>query len=201
MTANRIDLRQERKAAPDTPPELQTYLAQLVGEPFRFARVSYGDELTLHFGDLRPARSPKLKGHLYGSYLLGVRSSAWLLKTGGALLVSAAEADTDALPNDLGRSVRKGDIEANPLIRPDSRVLLASPFLIEPALGFGLQLRLSDGSTLYVQPSPPGADDADGDTLPELADWELASPSGLLSAGPGPVWAFKPSSTRPLIGV
>lgn len=46
--------------APDNLSDLQVYLAQLVGEPFRFARVSYGDELTLHFGDLRPSRSPKV---------------------------------------------------------------------------------------------------------------------------------------------
>ena len=35
-------------------------------------RVSYGDELTLHFGDLRPARSPKLKAKPYGAYILGL---------------------------------------------------------------------------------------------------------------------------------
>ena len=51
---------------------LYGYLAELIGEPFRFARVSYGDELTLHFGDVKPVCSPKLKGKLYGSYILGV---------------------------------------------------------------------------------------------------------------------------------
>ena len=49
MTTNLIDLRQAREAAPDNIPGLYAYLAQLVGESFRFARVSYGDELTLHF--------------------------------------------------------------------------------------------------------------------------------------------------------
>ncbi len=51
---------------------LRAYLTQLIGEPFQFVRFSYGDELTLHFGTLKPAKSPKLKGKVYGSYVLGV---------------------------------------------------------------------------------------------------------------------------------
>ena len=50
MGTHLIDLRQARKRSPDDVAGLYSYLAQLVGEPFQFARVSYGDELTLHFG-------------------------------------------------------------------------------------------------------------------------------------------------------
>ena len=73
MDTNLIDLRQAHRPASDDFRGLQGYLAKLVGEPFQFARVSYGDELTLHFGDLRPARSPKLKSMPYGAYVLGLR--------------------------------------------------------------------------------------------------------------------------------
>src|SRR4051812_41074713 len=97
MTATLIDLRNAREAAPDNVPELQAYLAQLVGEPFRFARVSYGDELTLHFGDLGPARSPRLTKRPCGAYVLGVRASPWLLKAGTVPLVLSAGIDFGAV--------------------------------------------------------------------------------------------------------
>lgn len=197
MTANLIDLRQGREAAPDYLPGLQAYLAQLVGEPFRFARVSYGDELTLHFGDLRPARSPKLKDRLYGTYILGVRASPWVLKAGNAPMVVAAGIDLDETASGFGRPVRKEDLEGNPPIQPDSRVLSALPFAVKPANGFGLQIRFSDGSAIHILPAPSDAEEggaSEDEALPELADWEVISPSGLLSAGPGLIWSFKPSS-------
>ena len=67
METHLIDLRQAQEPSHGALSVLAAYLAQLVGEPFRLARVSYGDELTLHFGDLRPGRSPKLKHKLYGA--------------------------------------------------------------------------------------------------------------------------------------
>lgn len=195
MTSTLIDLRQAREAAPDNLPELQAYLAQLVGEPFRFARVSYGDELTLHFGDVRPARSPKLKKRFYGAYVLGVRASSWVLKAGTVPLVLSAGVDFGGLPSGFGKPIRKEDLEANPLIQPDSRVLDALPFVVRPVNGIGLQLRFSDGSAIHILPSLPDAEEsevAEDEALPELADWELISPSGLLSAGPNLVWSFRP---------
>ncbi len=208
MTANLIDLRHTREAAPDTPPDLQTYLAQLVGEPFRFARVSYGDELTLHFGDLKPARSPKLKNRFYGAYILGVRASMWILKSGTVPLARIYGFDSGESLGETGKPIgkedkgkpmskeQKKDIEAEPLIQSGSRVKLASPFVVKPENRFGLQLGFSDGSTIHIMPAPLGADapeEAEDYALPELADWEVISPNGLLSAGPGLIWAFKPS--------
>ena len=72
MATNLIDLGHTRAPSHDDLPGLFADLTQLVGEPFRFARVSYGDELTLHFGDLEQARSVKLKDKRYGAYILGV---------------------------------------------------------------------------------------------------------------------------------
>ena len=193
-TTNLIDLRQPRDAAPDNLPGLQTYLTQLVGEPFRFARVSYGDELTLHFGDLRPARSPKLKGRMYGAYVLGARGSPWALKSGTEPLVLTAGIDLGDVPSALGKPVSKEELEANPFIQPESRVLSVTPFEVKPVDGFGLEIRVSDESTLLLFPAVPEIEEPDDEALPQLADWELSSPGGLLSAGPGLVWSYKPSS-------
>jgi len=191
---NLIELRQPRNAVADDLAGLQGYLAQLIGEPFRFARVSYGDELTIHFGDLRPARSPKLKNHSYGSYILGVRGSSWVLKSELAAQLLTAGFDPDAIADPRVRPFRKEDLESSPLIQPESRVLSATPFIARPLNGFGLQLRVSDGSSLLIKPVMPEAEEPGDESLLELADWELATPSGLLSAGPGLVWSFKPTA-------
>jgi hypothetical protein len=194
MTAHLIDLRQAQNASPDNLSELQAYLTQLVGEPFCFARVSYGDELTLHFGDLRPARSPKLRNKPYGSYILGVRGSSWVLKSGSEPLVLTAGLNSEDIPNRLGKPIRKEDLEANPLISPQSRVVAATPFVVKPINGFGLQLRFSDASTLLILPTLPESEPEEAHPEIVVADWELSSPQGLLSAGPGLDWSFKPSS-------
>jgi hypothetical protein len=188
-----LELRQDHRQLTDDVPGLQTYLAPLAGEPFRFARFSYGDELTLHFGDLRPARSPKLPGHFSGVYILGVRGSAWIIKSGSESLVVTAGVFLDSAAADLGKPLSKQDFEKNPVIAPESRTVEANPFPVKPINGFGLQIRFSDGSTLLILPTPPEADEPGDEELPELADWELLSPRGLLSAWPGLQWSFKPS--------
>jgi hypothetical protein len=195
MTATLIDLRQIQSDTSADLAGLHSHLTPLVGEPFRFCRVSYGDELTLHFGDLRPARSPKLKDHMYGAYVLGVRGSTWILKSGSEPLVLTAGA-IDLEPAIFGAPLDKKDLEAKPLIEADSRVLAATPFMAKPVNGFGLQLRTSDGSALLIIPSIPVTDDDKDADLPELADWELLSAHGLLSAGPGTKWSFEPTAAN-----
>ena len=193
MGANLIDLRQARKPSPDDLSGLYAYLAQLIGEPFRFARVSYGDELTLHFGDLRPARSPKLKHKSYGTYILGLRGSAWVLKSGSEPVIVTDGVVFSPPPPSIGTPLNKEDLEAGTFIEPESRVLLATPFLVKPVDRIGLQLRMTDGSSLLVVPTAQEPDEPEDEELPELADWELSSPRGLLQAGPGHGWSFKPS--------
>jgi hypothetical protein len=193
-TANLIELRPGGIVSSGNISHLNGYLTQLIGEPFRFARISYGDELTLHFGDLRPARSAKLPNHLYGAYILGVRGSPWILKPGSEALVVTAGINLDNHPNGFGTPIRKQDLESESLIQPESRVLSATSFVVKPVNGFGLQMRLSDGSTVLILPTVPEAEEPDEASLPELADWELASPNGLVSAGPGLIWSFKPPS-------
>jgi hypothetical protein len=159
-------------------------LLQLQGEPFRFFRFSYGDELTLHFGDLRPARSPKLKRRLYGAYILGVRASEWLLKFGKPGMVASQ--------GERVETISKDDFETKELIVPDSRVIRTIPFAIQPQESFGLEIAFSDGSLLVIMPTTET--ESTDDDLPEIADWELLSPSGRLQAGPGLEWSFEPKS-------
>ena len=108
---------------------------------------------------------------------------------GGALV--------DPLATALGTPLRREELEYRTWIEPGSRVLSASPFVVRPADGIGLSLRLSDGSSLSVLPAIPDADESDDQLLPELADWELLSPIGLLRAGPGLKWSFEPKGSGP----
>ncbi len=193
MATHLIDFHQAQKPSSDDLPGLYARLAQLIGEPFRFARVSYGDELTLHFGDLRPSRSPKLKDKLYGAYILGMRASAWLLKSGSEPVIVEAGVLLDPISSGLGKPLSKDDLESQTWIKPGSLVLSATPFVVKPLGSFGLQLRLSDGSTIAILPTIQEPNQPEEEGLPELADWDLTSPQGLLNAGPGLEWSFEPS--------
>lgn len=197
MGVHLVDLRQARRATHEDLPGLAACLAPLIGEPFRLARVSYGDELTLHFGDLRPARSPKLKGKLYGAYLLGLRGSSWIWKSGSESVVITSGAVLGPATPAFGEPLSKEKLEAGTFIEPESRVLAALPFVARPVEGFGLQLRMSDGSSLLVLPTPTEPDEPRGEGLPEVADWELSTPQGLLGAGPRLEWSFTPAGGMP----
>jgi hypothetical protein len=191
MGTRLIDLRQAREPSLNDLPGVTAYLSQLIGELFQFARVSYGDELTLHFGDLRPARSPKLEHKRYGAYILGLRGSSWVLKSGSDPVVIIAGEVLDSPP--FGQPLSKEELEAGKFIEPESRVLKATPFVARPAEEFALQLRMSDGSTLLILPTISEPDEAGDEGLPKLADWELSTPRGLLSVGPNLEWSFTPA--------
>ncbi len=158
----------------------------LVGEPFRHVRVSYGGELQLHFGELRQPKSAKLKGKLlYGSYILGLRASAWILSPGSADFTL-----TDGQLQPAGTPIEAGEVESGHAIPPGALVVSAGAFHVEPVDGIGLRVLLSDGSKLVVLPSR--SDGAEGDT--PVADWELFSPKGfVLQVGPGTLAVRKPS--------
>jgi hypothetical protein len=196
MATNLIDLRQASRAVPGDLSGLQAYLAPLIGEPFRFARVSYGDEVTLHFGDLHPARSPKLPKHMYGTYILSLRGSAWTLKSGSEPLVLTAGILSQPIAPSIGKPLAKEELESKQFIKAESMVLAALPFLVKPVNGYGLQLRMSDASTLFVVPTLEEPDTPNDERLPELADWELLSPHGLLRVGPGLKWSVELSAAH-----
>jgi hypothetical protein len=190
MATSLIDLSLMQKPCRDNLVGLHECLYQLVGEPFRFVRVSYGDELTLHFGDLRAARSAKLHKP-YGAYILGLRGSSWLLKSGIESVVIVGSDLASTPPASFGKPLAKQELEAGNFVAAESRVLSADAFIVKPVEGFGLQLRMSDGSNLLVLPMPAETDDPDTEEpLPRLADWELTTPRGLLKAGPDLEWTF-----------
>ena len=189
-----VDLRQRRHAADPDVGGLRAYLAQLVGEPFRFARVSYGAELTLPFAALRPARSTR-SALKYGAYVLGLRASPWLLKSGSEPSVVTAGIPDQEAPASFGEQLRKEDLEQGAFIAPESRVLTAIPVALPRFDGFALEIRLSDGSALFALPGRSDLADADrsvDDKALEVADWELLVPRGVLSAWPGLRWTFEP---------
>lgn len=197
MATHVIDLRKRDDASSSDVSRLNALLTQCVGEPFRLARSSYGDELTLHFGDLRPARSPKLKGLMYGTYVLGVRASDWTLRTSGGELYQSLT--NDFSPNPFGDLVRidMSELERKPPIVVGSRVVSLESFAVDTADAIALRLAMSDGSVLTVLPplqtsSLPDLED-DGLEPPSaaLADWELTTPHGLIEAGSGVRWTLR----------
>jgi len=171
--------------------DLQAHLAQLDGEPFCFLRVSYGDELTLHFGRLHSGISPKTKHRQFGDYVLGVRASRWLLKS-DEFLVAPADvlAHSTILPSAF-RNITKEELESGTFIGAGSRVLSVTAFVVKQLKAIGLQMVFSDGTALVVLPSERGPDDQEKSGTPELADWDLLTPSGQVSAYPGPRWGFE----------
>jgi len=197
MTAKLLDLGKPQHQTIDDLNGLRSYLSQLLGEQFDFARISYGDELTLHFGQLRPAASPKLREKPYGAFILGTRGSPWKLSLGA----TAAElrGGRDFEPDDVTTVLSSQDVENNEYILPGSLVVDVKPFIDRTTERFGLQITLSDASRLLVLPinSLESSNDAEDEAeeLPELADWELLTPRGVLSAGPGRKWSFEPLAT------
>ena len=191
MNSTLIEFQKGTGPSRDDLPGLRGYVAQLVGEPFQFARVSYGDELTLHFGMLSPARSRKLANLLYGTYILRLRGSSWVLKSGrGPMVISPAVSDV-SIPEGA-RLLSKEELEKGEFIERGSHVLSVTPVHVRPVAGYGFHLVMSDGSATFVFPIVQEPDVPENEGLPELADWELLSPRGLLRVGPGLEWSFEP---------
>jgi hypothetical protein len=180
----------------EDPRELHSLLRQLMGQPFLFFRVSYGDELTLHLGEARSYSHPRMKGRLKGSYILSARASHWYLRPDSepSMLVGTVDSEPDA--SYIGSRLDIRAIESRPIVEPGS--VVASVDVLPSARGFGLMLSLSDRSTLIVLPAPPSpsvegeGEAAEGDDLP---DWEIFTPHDrYLRVGPGPRWSYLESN-------
>ncbi len=172
-------------------------LAELVGQPFRFLKFSYGDELTIHFGDVRPGRASKLSHLEFGAYILSLRCSPWLLKSGAGGTVFDDAFPPTRYGEIIGVAISNEALESRILIEPGSLVLQVSLFTSPDTDSIGLEIQFDDGSLLLIRPGPQEPDEpgeVDGD---ELADWELLGPNGLIEAGPGPRWTFEPSASPP----
>jgi hypothetical protein len=170
---------------------LTQVLAGLIGQPLRFARVAYGDELTLHFGPTRPAASPKLKGREYGAFILGVMGSGWVLSSQATGRLVGTIPLVPPPPESESQSYGKADFEADPITRPGSRVIACGVWETNSPSGISLDLKFSDGSKLTIMPT----DDLSPDDGLLVPDWELLTPQGTLQVGPGMDWGFE--ATRP----
>ena len=99
-----------------------------------------------------------------------------------------------------GRLLSKEELEKGEFIERGSHVLVddvvversATPVHVRPVEGYGFHLVMSDGSAIFVFPIVQEPDAPEDGGLPELADWELLSPRGLLRVGPGLQWSFEP---------
>ena len=186
-----VDFRGTAPRTPDDIRGLRPYLFQLVGEPFLFARESYGGELTLHFGqevELPPFRGRRVTE---GTHILTLRASAWAAKS-----VPWAAYLSDEDPGTGGAPVALSELEQRPLVTPGERVVSVEARAFHcvgwPG-GIELGIRFGDGSFLEIKPRHDPAD-----PVHDLADWELFTPSKrYIKAGPGVQWEYAASDQPP----
>lgn len=151
------------------------------GLPYLFARSTYGNELTLHFGKERKHTHPKLAGKMRGTYVLSIRGSAWLLRSGVKPVIIGCGVYPMTAPDKV-KPFNVTALESGALIGQGATITKAVPLFAEPINSVGLTIELSDGSSIMVLPTPPSNS---SDDLPEPADWELLTPDKVYRVGPG----------------
>jgi hypothetical protein len=175
--------------------ELHSLLRQLLGQPFLFFRVSYGDELTLHLGEPRSLAHPRSKRLRKGSYILGARSSRWYLRPGTEPSMFVGVDDESEASTRCER-IDIREVESRRLVESGS--VVASVDVLPSVGGFGLSLSLSDRSTLVILPAPPPSsveDEGEAVEGDDIADWEIFTPHDrYLRVGPGPRWSYLESN-------
>ncbi len=145
---------------------IHTIVDQLLGETCWQAKFSYGDELTLHFGDWVSYAQPSMANLEKGSWILGTRGTSWQLSRASHCIVNS-----DATPEIMREYVRQ--IEGLALTALD--INYPSLWLI---LTFGERLQLSILPCL--------ADDEY-----ELPYWELFTPEqSVLKVGSRLTWSY-----------
>ena len=198
-----IDLKEIRHDGSDLS-DLQAMLKQLVGQPFLFFRVSYGDELRFHLGDLQSDSNPRMRGRTKGSYIVGARASLWMVYSAPQHVLATSD-DDRARPSETQAVARWVDIktiETGGFITPGS--IITSAGADHSAPGFSLRLHFSDGSTAYTRPAPdPDEVEPDGEEGSpdvgglDIPDWEvLTTHQRILKVGPGPRWSYLDSTRK-----
>ena len=122
--------------SPGISPELLKHLSETLttiqGLPYLFARSSYGDELTLHFGTERGYNHPKLSGKVRGTHVLNVRGSAWLLRSGiKPVMVGSGVYPILTLPGRL-KPFNVTALESGALIGQGATIKQVIPFEFDP---------------------------------------------------------------------
>jgi hypothetical protein len=169
-----LELQKELKHSTDAK-MLAVLLQTLHGRSCLKAELSYGDELTLHFGVPLPYSSPKLSDELRGAWILGTRGSKWQIGN------EKSRVQSDDYPTEF-------TLAALPIV--GQTVISARVKTITIPAAQELAIQLSNGVHIFVTPTPPDADDGD------LPDWELFMPWGMyLAYGPGEQWSYRSSTT------
>ena len=172
---------------------LRPFLFQLLGEPFLFARESYGGELTLHFG--REVTLPQFRGRetTEGTHVLTLRASVWYIKSSpwSALIMSD---DVTEWPHFKPTDLK--ELEGRPPIAAGGRVTWIGVRAFHgegwPG-GIELGMQFSDDSFIEIRPRRDPEDD-----VYDLADWELVTPyKRYIKAGPGVRWEYSASDKPP----
>ncbi len=169
--------------------QVRNFLARnLVGQCYLFGRPSYKLELTLHFGERKPYGSSKLQDKTRGTHVLSTRDSRWMIVSGTSPRMQVGWGlaplgkDGERL---TGKPYNTSALESGQLVRAGAKVVSADPSILdEPfATGIGLIIQLDDNTKILVIPND--VDPADVDLNDPLSDWELLTPAGVLSVGPG----------------
>jgi hypothetical protein len=129
----------------------------------------------------------------YGSYILAVCGSAWVLKSTPKtrlILEGLSTAPVAQLSKPAVEDAR-GLISSGGLFSANSPVVEIIPYEIEQVGGIGLRLETADGSGLIIVPVA-GADLVTNEAG-DFPDWELRTPRGLARVGPGRQWIWEPN--------
>ena len=165
---------------------LDDYLAALVGQRCLKARLSYGDELKLHFGDPQPVTNPKLASTQRGAWVLATRASAWRVYIKPLGQVPDADLQMGSKPPLDMATPESMASYADKLSGCEVVSAYATWWFHPPGMAPGLLLIFGDGSSFELAPIFAG-DIIEGE---EVADWELFTPHRMyLRVGPGPVWS------------
>lgn len=191
-----VDLRATRERSADHA-ELRAYLQQLVGQPFLFISFSYGDELTLHFGQTQSYDSPKLSHLRRGSYVIAARASSWFLssQTSPSLVIGTEE--PLSFSSQEAQPLAPQDLEAREVIKAGVRIVAVDAIRLKTSAkasyAFGLSMSLQDGTSAFVLPLP----DSDNDVVSGVADWEIFTPyDRFLTVGPELRWSYLDSTSE-----
>jgi len=197
VNATLLDVDKQVKSGARDVPTLNSFLMRLMGEPFLFARFSYGDEFTLHFGMAREAKHSKLRaaGIKYGTYILKSRGSGWLLKSSvGKIVYEGVEEQINPAILTAGKSpIGQQDIERGNFLASGTFVINIFTCFVKQVNGIGFRLDMSDGASFIVIPTDDEPLPDDSPKLPELSDWELETPYGTAQVGPGIKWEYIPT--------
>jgi hypothetical protein len=173
--------------------DLQMLLKQLVGQPFLFFKVSYGDELKLHLGRALPYNRPAMKGRLRGSYSIGARASSWFVNSAPRAVLLTSDDLMVNDPQEPPKNIDIREIESDNYISPGA--IVYSAMVHEIGVGFALALNFSDGSNALIMPF--SSRDAPEENGIEVADWEVFTPHDrYLRVGPGRRWSYLESSPK-----